>query len=79
MRTGAIATVRRLGGGEHAAMRALNRMFAEAFEDPESYDRATPTDAYLNRVLARETTFALVAEPWRRQGIATALIDRSAG
>ncbi len=109
MSIGSSATVRRIGGGEHAAMRALNRMFAEAFEDLESYDRAPPSDPYLKRVLARETTFVLVAEaggevigglvayqlekleqerselyiydlavaePWRRQGIATTLIDQ---
>jgi aminoglycoside 3-N-acetyltransferase I len=89
-------------------MRALNRMFAAAFEDPDHYDRAPPSHAYLSRVLARDTTFVLVAEaddeivgglvayqfekleqerselyiydlavagPWRRRGIATALID----
>jgi aminoglycoside 3-N-acetyltransferase I len=42
-------------------MRELNAVFAEAFEDHESYQSAMPSDEYLNRLLAREDFIPLVA------------------
>jgi aminoglycoside 3-N-acetyltransferase I len=84
-------------------------MFSVAFDDPESYARNPPTDAYLSRLLRSETFVAVaavveghvvgglagyvlpkfeqerselylydlaVAEAYRRQGLATALIRR---
>lgn len=99
--------IRRLGADDVAAMRGLNAMFAQAFDDPGSYGANAPDDAYLRDVLGRPHVIALaavtaddvigglvayeldkleqarreiyiydlaVAEPHRRQGIATALI-----
>ena len=37
-------------------------MFAAAFEDPDSYERAPPSDAYLARALAREANIVLTAQ-----------------
>jgi aminoglycoside 3-N-acetyltransferase I len=51
-----------LGPGEVAAVRALNRLYAEAFDDPERYAGAPPADAWLAALLARPEVVALVAE-----------------
>ncbi|HEY3950966.1 AAC(3)-I family aminoglycoside N-acetyltransferase [Phenylobacterium sp.] len=53
--------VTRLGPGDLDRLRALNRLFAAAFEDPESYAAAPPSDAYLAALLARDHTHVLVA------------------
>lgn len=42
-------------------LQALNAMFAEAFNDPESYAKQPPTSNYLKNLLATPTFFALVA------------------
>jgi aminoglycoside 3-N-acetyltransferase I len=42
-------------------MRKLNELFAEAFDDRESYSAAPPTDAYLEDLLAKEHVIALTA------------------
>jgi aminoglycoside 3-N-acetyltransferase I len=88
---------------------ALLSVFAEAFEDHESYQSAIPSDEYLNKLLAREDFIPLAAvadgkvvgglaayvlqkfeqerseiyiydlavlEEYRRQGIATGLINK---
>jgi aminoglycoside 3-N-acetyltransferase I len=44
------------------ALRALNEVFSRAFEAPEHYADHPPSDAYLARLLARDTFIALVAE-----------------
>jgi aminoglycoside 3-N-acetyltransferase I len=51
-------------------MRALNALFAEAFEDPESYAANTPDDTYLAAQLDNPTVIALVAENADRAVIA---------
>ena len=53
--------IRALGGDDLATMRALNRVFARAFEDEASY-RPAPGDDWLRRVLARPEVIVLVAE-----------------
>lgn len=42
-------------------MRALNRVFAEAFDDAESYAADPPSDEYLSGLLAKEHVVALAA------------------
>ena len=47
--------------GEAPLLRKLNSVFAEAFNDVDSYDDHPPSDAYLDRVLAKDDVIALVA------------------
>jgi aminoglycoside 3-N-acetyltransferase I len=42
--------------------RELMTVFADAFEDPHAYGDAPPSDAYLQRLLAKPTVIALAAE-----------------
>ena len=56
------AAVRRLGDGDVAALRALNALFAAAFEDPDTYLSDPPPDTWLARLLARPDFGAFVAE-----------------
>jgi len=53
--------LRRLGSTDLAAMRALNALFAEAFEDPGSYQSQPPSDGYLGDRLARPDIIVLCA------------------
>ena len=53
--------VRRLGPADVAEMRALNALFAEAFDDLDSYRSAPPDNSYLARHLARDSVIALGA------------------
>lgn len=53
--------VMRPGPGDAPFVRALNALFAEAFEDPASYAAEPPDDAYLEGLLAREQVIPLVA------------------
>ena len=55
------AAIVRLGPADAGLVRALNEMFGEAFEDPESYANAPPGDSYFEEVLAREEVIALAA------------------
>lgn len=55
-------TLRRLGPGDVAPMRALNAVFGRAFSDPDTYGAAPPEEAYLARWLGQAHVFALVAE-----------------
>jgi aminoglycoside 3-N-acetyltransferase I len=54
-------TTRLLGSADLASMKKLLRLFGEAFEDPQSYQSAVPSDAYLLARLRDETFFAVVA------------------
>jgi aminoglycoside 3-N-acetyltransferase I len=56
-----VTQVRRLGPGDLPLARALNALFAAAFEDPEAYASAPPPDGYLAELLGRDGVFALVA------------------
>ena len=53
--------IRRIGPDELPLMRELNALFADAFDDRESYARRPPGDDYLRRLLARHEVLALVA------------------
>jgi aminoglycoside 3-N-acetyltransferase I len=54
--------IRRLGAADIDAMRALNALYAKAFEDPASYPADAPSDDWLRSQLDRDGVFALVAE-----------------
>lgn len=54
-------SVRRLERGDTAHFRALNAMFARAFEDAEHYSAKPPSDAYAEKVLSKESIIPLVA------------------
>jgi aminoglycoside 3-N-acetyltransferase I len=56
------AAIRRLEAADVAGLRALNAVFAAAFDDPALYDDAPPSDAYLRDLLADPHFIALVAE-----------------
>ena len=53
--------VRRLGPGDLERMRAVNALFATEFNDPESYQSALPSDAYLRVKLANPALIVLAA------------------
>lgn len=57
-----MTSIRQLGPGDLAAMRALNALFGRAFEDAATYRADTPDDAWLRRVLGRPHVIVLVAE-----------------
>jgi aminoglycoside 3-N-acetyltransferase I len=50
-----------LGEGDVERLRALLAVFAEAFEDAESYCSSQPSAAYLERLLAGDSFIALAA------------------
>jgi aminoglycoside 3-N-acetyltransferase I len=54
-------TVRHLGPDDLPLFDALLSVFAEAFEDPESYNDARPSPEYLRRLLGRDSFIALAA------------------
>ena len=53
--------VQRLGPDDAVLAGLLNRLFARAFDDPDSYLSAQPGDSYFRRVLGREDVIALAA------------------
>lgn len=71
-------TIRQLGPDELASMRGMLAMFGDAFEDPDHYHHAQPDDAYLARLLGRETFIALaaIAEGEVVGGIAAYVLDK---
>lgn len=52
-------TVRTLTADDLALLRALNAVFAEAFEDPQRYAAAPPSDDYLRDLLAGPAFIAI--------------------
>lgn len=56
-----VFTIDRLGVDDVAVMRELLAVFAEVFEDPETYLSRQPSDDYLRRLLADPSFIALVA------------------
>lgn len=47
--------------GQSTDLRALNDVFASAFEDPATYLRQPPSQPYLERLLAKDSLIAVVA------------------
>lgn len=56
------AVVRRLGQDDVTALQAVSRLFADVFDDAESYEAAPPDRTYLERLLGQQAFVALVAE-----------------
>ena len=54
--------VRRLGPDDVMTARDLNALYARAFDDPDSYVAASPSDDYLRRLLGRDGIVLLAAE-----------------
>jgi aminoglycoside 3-N-acetyltransferase I len=54
-------TTKRLDAADLAAMKAVLRLFGEAFDDLDTYQGAVPSDAYLLGLLRDETFFAVAA------------------
>lgn len=54
--------IRRLGAADVGTLRALNALYAEAFDDAASYPAEAPDDDWIRRQLGRDGVFALVAE-----------------
>lgn len=54
--------VRRLGLGDIEAARDLNALYADAFEDYDTYRRDRPDDDWLARQLAKDAIIVVVAE-----------------
>lgn len=52
---------KQLDGSNVAEMKQLLEVFAEAFNDKESYQSNVPTDSYLESLLSKEHFIALVA------------------
>ncbi|MEM8795269.1 MAG: AAC(3)-I family aminoglycoside N-acetyltransferase [Pseudomonadota bacterium] len=53
--------IRRLAEGDVPTFRKLNRLFADCFEDRETYVNSAPPDAYLADLLQNETIIPIVA------------------
>jgi aminoglycoside 3-N-acetyltransferase I len=53
--------LRRLRPADVLRLRQLNRLFGDAFDDPETYGGEPPSDAYLEGLLAKDHVVALVA------------------
>jgi len=54
-------TCSRLVAGDVALFRELNGLFGAAFAEPETYEGAVPSDAYLESLLGKPHVVALVA------------------
>jgi aminoglycoside 3-N-acetyltransferase I len=54
-------TIQRLGPDDIAAMRGINALFAEVFDDPDHYASALPSDDWLRAQLANPNSIALAA------------------
>lgn len=54
-------SIEKLGPEDLEAFRSLQRVFADAFEDPKSYLGQPPSDAYVARWLSSDQRIALVA------------------
>lgn len=54
--------ITRLTADDLGDARALNAVYARAFEDADTYSANHPSDGALRRVLARDTTIVLVAK-----------------
>lgn len=56
-----VATIQRLSGGDADLAARLNALFGEVFDDFASYQARRPSHEYLEKLLAKEEMFTLVA------------------
>ncbi len=61
-----------LSPGDTSEVKELLKVFADAFEDQETYQRAVPSDSYLQALLAKPHIIVLVA--WRDHKVVGGLI-----
>ena len=54
-------TIRQLDSGDLSFFRQLNQLFAECFDDAESYLGDPPSDAYLSGLLSKDSVIPIVA------------------
>lgn len=54
-------TICRLGKVDVQAMKKVNRLFGQVFEDPAAFETAPPSDEYLERLLGRDGFATLAA------------------
>lgn len=54
-------SIRVLSASDVSLLRSVLEVFGDAFEDPDSYAHAPPSDDYLSRLLARDTFVAIAA------------------
>ena len=54
-------TIRRLGPDDVEAMKLVNRLYCEVFDDPVAFETAPPSDDYLGRLLGRDGFAAMAA------------------
>lgn len=57
-----MAKIRHLGAGDIAGFRAMNTLFALAFEEPEHYAENPPDDSYAENWLAQTGNIGIIAE-----------------
>jgi len=71
-------TIRQLTPGDAPLLEALLTMFGEAFGEPDTYNDARPSRAYLARLLARDTFIAVAALDGETVvgGIASYVLDK---
>lgn len=56
------ADIVRLGAGDAALLRGANRLFGDAFAEPDTYQGAPPDDAWLDDLLRNRDFIAVVAK-----------------
>src|SRR5262245_19374586 len=54
-------TIRTLGPDDVALMQGMSAMFGQAFNEPETYGGARPSEAYLRRLLGGDSFIAVAA------------------
>ncbi len=63
-------TYKRLSNSDVTLLRDMNKVFAEAFDDPEAYQDSPPSDEYLQGLLSTQHFIALVALDDQKQVVA---------
>lgn len=70
--------VSRLSEDDVKSLQDLNRLFSDAFDDPENYHSTPPTEAYLGAFLRRTDTIVIVARKEERVvgGLVAYVLDK---